>query len=168
MPDDRLPTVLLGALVGVLVGALLVAGAGAWILPTDRVASPSSSMATATGCRPNPTAGGWVGHVVVGDHAVVVFNDTLVHDAPALDVRATLSDAGNGRYVYAITTSPATDGKEGQPPGDCRPRTTVDASVTLPSWFDALTITVDGRPVASVSSTDATPSFRAVEGSPIG
>jgi len=170
MPDERLPTFLIGALVGVLLGAVLVAGAGAWLFPTENVASPSGSMTTATGCRANASESGWVGHVVVGDHAVVVFNYTLVHDATDLDVRSSVPErVAEGRYVYAITTSPVTDGRKGAPPAGCQPRTTIDAAVTLPRDFGTLSMTLDGRTVVTVRSEPATgPAFRVVNGSSVG
>ena len=163
MPDERSPTFLLGLLVGVLVGGLLVAGAGAWLVPVERTASPAASMTTATGCTPDPTEGGWVGKVTTGDDAVVVFNYTLVHDDAEIEVSGDLQNPAEGRHVFAITTAPVTDGQKGTPPADCHPRTTIQAAVTLPPEFDALEITIDGDLVATVESApDAGPSFRPV------
>jgi len=164
MPDERLPTFLLGALVGVLVGGLVVAGAGAWLVPTERTASPAASMTTATGCASDPATGGWVGQVTTAEDAVVVFNYTLVHDAAEIDVRGDLQNPAEGRHVFAITTAPVTDGEKGSPPDDCQPRTTIQAGVTLPRESGTLAIAIDGDVVATVESDPgAGPSFRPVD-----
>ena len=161
MGNDRLSAVLLGVAVGLLVGAAVVAVAAGWFIPAERTQSPTGSMTTATGCRPNPTAGGWVGYVPVGDRAVVVFNYTLVHDVPEIEVRADLANPAGGRHVYAIETTPVTDGRKGPPPEDCQPRTTLEAAVTLPRAFGTLEVTLDGRTVATVASGEG-PDFRPV------
>ena len=167
MADDRRRTLLVGALVGAVVGLVVggavVAGAGAWLLPGDRSVSPTASMTTATGCVADPTEGGWVGRVTVEERVVVVFNYTLVHDAAELDVRGDLESPTDRRHEFAITTAPVTDGGKGTPPSDCRPRTEIEASVSLPREFGTLTVTVDGRPIARVTSgPSAGPSFRRI------
>ena len=163
MPDERSSTFLLGLLVGVLVGGLLVAGAGAWLVPAEQTASPAASMTTATGCVADPAEGGWIGQVTTGDDAVVVFNYTLVHDDAEIEVSGDLQNPAEGRHVFAITTAPVADSQKGTPPADCQPRTTIQAAVTLPSEFGALEIVIDGDVVATVESTpDAGPSFRPV------
>jgi len=166
MADDQWSPFLLGVVVGVLLGAVLAGAAGAWFLPADRSVDASSSMQTATGCSASPRAGGWVGVVPATDEAIVVFNYTVVHDAPAIDVHSELSEPVDGEYVFAISTTPAPDSGKGEPPEDCQPRTTLDAGVTLPRGFDALEVVLDGRSVTTVESGDA--SFRAVNGSAVG
>ena len=154
---------LVGAVVGLVVGGAAVAGAGAWFLPADRGVSPTASMTTATGCVADATEGGWVGRVTVDERVVVVFNYTLVHDAAELEVRGDLQNPTDRRHEFVITTAPVTDGEKGTPPSDCRPRTEVEASVTLPREFGTLTVTIDGRPVARVASgPSAGPSFRRI------
>ena len=167
MADDRRRTLLVGVLVGAVVGLVIggaaVAGAGAWLLPADRTASPAASMTTATGCVADPTEGGWVGRVTVDERVVVVFNYTLAHDATELEVRGDLQSSTDRRHEFALSTAPVTDGEKGTPPSDCRPRTEVEASVTLPREFGTLTVTVDGRPAARVTSgPSAGPAFRPI------
>ena len=164
MPDERLPTFLLGVLVGVLVGGLVVAAASAWLVPAERTTSPAASTSTATGCVADPTEGGWVGRVTTGDDAVVAFDYTLVHDEPEIDVSGDLQNPAEGRHVFAITTAPVTDSRKGTPPADCQPRTTIQVAVTLPREFGALDFAIDGDVVATVESApDAGPSFRPVD-----
>lgn len=164
LPDDRFHAFLLGALVGVLVGGLVVAAAAGWLLPAERTTSPTASMTTATGCHEDPTEGGWIGNVPVEDRAVVVFNYTLLHDVVDLDVRGDLRNPADGEYVYAISTAPATDSRKGEPSSDCQPRTRIEASVGLPREFDAFSVTIDGRTVATVEGGSG-PAFRPLNGS---
>lgn len=161
MGHDRVPEVLLGVVAGFLLCAVLLAATGVVAPPTQRISSPSHSMATATGCDQAPTEGGWVGSVPLTDHAVVAFNYTVVHDTAGLDVRADLDEPRPNAFVLAVTTERIEDGAKGSPPEGCQPSTTIDATVALPRGFESLAIVVDGRTVTTVESTgDRTPSFR--------
>lgn len=166
LPEERFHAFLLGAAVGVLVGGLVVAVAAGWLVPADRTTSPTASMTTATGCHEDPSEDGWVGHVPVEDRAIVVFNYTLLHDAADVEVQGDLQNPAEGEYVYAITTAPATDSPKGSPPEECQPRTLIEVGVSLPREFGTLSITVDGRTLATVESgPGASPAFRPIDGS---
>lgn len=139
-----------GFLAGVLVGGT-VAVAAVGLVPADRVASPSLSYTTATGCVDDaPPSSGWVGTVPVDDVVAVPFNATLVHDEPAILVNGTL-DGDGGRYVLTFTVAPDTEASErkGDPPADCQPRTVVEGAASLPADYERLTVVVDGTTVAT-------------------
>ena len=85
----------------------------------------------------------------------------MAHPAPNRTVRPELREAGDGVFVYALapveTSEDPTDGT------DCRPYSTVDASLALPRNYAELRVTYDGERVATVGNPgDSTAALRRV------
>ncbi|GAB7095652.1 hypothetical protein JCM30237_28060 [Halolamina litorea] len=166
--DERLRSFLLvgiglvvGLAVGVLLGVLLgtlTAGAGS---PVGGTTVPSHGVSTVTGCAGDePRA--WVATTPDSDHrSVYLANYSFTHDSPGVDVRSTLREGDDGAWTLALATTPSETDRE--VPADCRPRTTVDATVALPTGADSLTITLDGEPLATVEVATNRPRFRYLE-----
>ena len=149
---------LLGLLLGALLGVLL---AGVFATPITGTSVPSHGFSTATGCAGDePPA--WVGTTPEADHqSVYLGNYSFTHDSPGVDVRSSLTEGGDGAWTLALATTPAETDRD--VPDDCRPRTTVDASVALPTDADSLTITLDGERIAVVETATNEPRFRYLE-----
>lgn len=155
--------VIVGTLVAGVVIGLVVGSAGSSLFGTPADASdasiPSESLVTATGtnCSATVDAGGWVGQQPIHDVMAVSFNYTIVHDATAIDVNASLEPSANGDYFLRIETSPDRDAsaKKGSAPEGCQPRTTIDASVTVPRDYDTITVVIDGEQVTTIENTDS-------------
>ncbi|WP_231184458.1 hypothetical protein [Haladaptatus sp. DYF46] len=126
---------------------------------TDGVGLPSESLVTATGtgCSAAVDTGGWVGQQPVHDVMAVSFNDTFAHETTAINVNASLEPSANGDYFLRIETSPdrAASAKKGPAPEDCLPRTTIDASMTVPRDYDTITVVADGERVTTIENTDS-------------
>jgi hypothetical protein len=148
---------LLGLLLGALLGVLL---AGTFATPISGTSVPSHGFSTATGCAGDePPA--WVGTTPDGDHrSVYLGNYSFTHDSPGVDVRSTLTEGADGAWTLALATTPAETDRD--VPDDCQPRTTVDASVALPTDADSLTITLDGERIAAVDVSVDEPQFRSL------
>ena len=158
--DDSRQFLLLGLVVGVLVGA----AAGFYLAPTERVASPSYGMSTGTGCATDPATGGWVGQIPAGETRTIAFNLTFTHDAADVDVRGNLTESGPGTYRFAVLVTPG-DGEKGEPPEGCTPRTTLDASISLPSDYRTLTFVLGDDVVTRVENPEHSfATFRTLSG----
>ncbi|WP_423745834.1 hypothetical protein V5735_07740 (plasmid) [Haladaptatus sp. SPP-AMP-3] len=148
-------TLTLGLVVGLVLGS---AGSSLFSFPANArngVEIPSESLVTATGtgCSATVDTGGWVGQQPIHDVVAVSFNDTIAHEATAIDVNATLDSGADGDYFLRIDTSPdhAASAKKGSP-DDCQPRTTIDAAVTVPRDYDTITVVIDGETVTTVEN----------------
>ncbi|MFB6093080.1 MAG: hypothetical protein ABEK02_08730 [Haloquadratum sp.] len=148
-------TVLAALLLGVLVGGAAVQVA----TPPDTGTSvPSHGLSTATGCADADDPRGWVGTVPTPDHrAVYLMNYSYRHRDATVDLRSDLTQPEPGRWVLAIRTEP--DPSDKTLPAECRPRTTIDASVALPTTAASLGITIDGETVAVIDTTAPEPRF---------
>lgn len=158
--DDTRQVFVLGAVLGLLVGGAV----GYALVPTERVSSPSYGMSTATGCATDPETGGWIGRVPASETETIVLNLTFTHDVADVDVRGNLSESAPGRYRFAVLVTPGEGGK-GEPPEDCTPRTTLDASVSLPNDYRSLAVLFDGTVVTEVGNRERSfATFRTLPG----
>lgn len=151
-----LGTLVVGVVIGLVIGSagpslFGLAGAGA-STPTE-----SLSFSSGTGCGPAPQSTGWVGQQPIHDVMAVSFNYTVAHETTAVDVNASLDPSANGDYFLRIETSPdrAASAKKGPAPEGCQPRTTIDASMTVPRDYDTITVVVDGERVTTIENTDS-------------
>lgn len=158
--DDTIQVFALGAVLGLLVGAAV----GFALVPTERVASPSSATSAGTGCVPDPATGGWVGQVPAGETWTVALNLTFTHDVADVDVRGNLTQSAPGAYRFAVLVTAGT-GPKGEPPADCRPRTVLDATISLPGDYRTLAILLGDTVVARVEKPEGSFStFRSLSG----
>lgn len=149
-----------GVVIGLVVGGIL----GGAAVPTDRVSSPSLVTAAGTGCVDDPDTGGWIGQVPGGERRTVVLNLTFTHDVADVDVRGNLTERGADGYHLAVLVTPGDGGKEA-PPGDCQPRTTLDATVSLPAEAGSLTVVLDETMVTRVDPPEGSfATFRTLSG----
>lgn len=153
--DSRIAALLAGLVVGALVGGLGVAT----VQPAaSGVSVPSMTTTAATGCLGDePPA--WVGQTAAdaGDYRIVhLQNYSFSHDTPDAGIRGDVTEASDGRWELALTTE---GGATKAPDDDCQPRTTVSASVALPSDFETLRVTVDGEEVAVIEHSGNGPAF---------
>ncbi|WP_276260182.1 hypothetical protein [Haloglomus litoreum] len=156
--DSRIAVLLVGLVVGALAGGLAVG----LVQPTQSgVSVPSMTTTAATGCLAGDEPRAWVGQAGGGAgeyRAVYLENYSFSHDDPNLAVRGDITEAGDGRWELALTTESETPTKA--PAEDCQPRTTVSASVALPSEFETLRVTLDGEVIAVIEHSGNSPAFR--------
>jgi hypothetical protein len=147
--DSRLSTFAGGLLVGALATALVL---GTLVVPTAGVSVPSHSTSAGTGCLTGEEPRAWVGQAPSLDHvSVYLGNYSFTHDASSVRIETNLTAVGSGDWRFTMTTVPD-DGKPASE--DCRPRTTFDAAMALPSDFRTLTVVHDGERVASVENRE--------------
>jgi hypothetical protein len=156
--DSRIPVLLAGLVVGALVGGFAV---GQVQPASSGVSVPSMTTTAATGCLGGDEPRAWVGQTSGGAdeyRAVYLQNYSFSHETPDAGVRGDLTEAGDGRWELALRLDPETPTKP--PAEDCQPRTTVSASVALPSQFETLRVTVDGDEVTAIENSGNRPAFR--------
>ncbi|MFC6938778.1 hypothetical protein ACFQE8_02230 [Salinirubellus sp. GCM10025818] len=159
-PDtSRLLSIGMAFLAGVLAGAvLLTAAPGLAGGPAEMAPDPDNPPTSTTSAGPscydgqvNPNAG-WVHEVAVGNSYAVTLNATVVHDAGTeLDAHV-VPRSGNG-YELALRTVEHTPERT----LDCeRVRTRFTMGVSLPTSYERLVVTMDGRELVSATREDTT------------
>lgn len=149
---------LAGVAVGGVAAVALTPADGGTVDP----ANPRYSISTGTGCIEQADDWAFTAPVGSSDDADRVFlvNASVAH-APDRDLDARLEYAGEGRYLFVLTTS-AADAKSGTP--DCSEGTygsTVELAATLPGDFESVTVVYDGTRVGVVeNSDDRSPVYR--------
>lgn len=145
------------ALIAFVVGLALGGGLVATVTPTDSGAidpeRPPHTIASGTGCVGDP--GGWAGVTAAERGRTVAVNLTVAH-APEEATETRFTHAGDGRYLFALTTTD--DGKAGSP--DCRTGTTTELVATLPNDFESVTVVRDGETLATVENPEDGLAFR--------
>ncbi|WP_458207867.1 hypothetical protein [Haladaptatus sp. NG-SE-30] len=158
--DSRTWSLVSGIIIGLVLGVVVMQFVTP---PLSGTSVPSHGLSTATGCVDEDDPRAWIGQVPNGDHrSVYLMNYSFVHDEPDIEVRADLNESAPGEWVLAVTTSPGNSEK--QPSDDCQPRTTMDASVALPTSAETLTVTIDGKQVAIIETQAHSPRFRHLDG----
>jgi hypothetical protein len=146
-------------LAGVLAGAvLLTAVPGLAGGPVDTAPDPDDPPMATTSAGPscfdgevNPNAG-WVHEVAVGSSYAVTLNATVVHD-PGTEVRASVERRGENAYELALRTVAVTPERT----LDCdRVRTRFTVGVSLPTSYERLVVTANGRELLGVAREDTT------------
>lgn len=159
-PDtSRLLSIAMAFLAGVLAGAvLLTAVPGLADSPVETTPDPDDpSMSTSSGgpgCyegEANPNAG-WVHEVATGTAYAVTLNATVVHDA-GTELRASVERRSGNEYELALRTVSVTSERS----LDCeRVRTTFEMGVSLPTSYERVVVTTNGRELVSAGRTDTT------------
>ena len=93
---------------------------------------------------------------------VYLQNYTYRHDAADVEIRGELTEAGSNAWTFAIAVTPGDDGKGAA--DDCQPRSTIAASIALPTAAESLRITLDGEVVAVIDLPANAPRFRYLQG----
>lgn len=144
-------------LAGMLAGAVLVIAVPGLVGgPVETGPDPEEPPFTTSSGGPScfdgeitPNAG-WVHEVAVGDSYAVTLNATVVHDA-GTDVRATVIPRSNDGYELALRTVSVTPDRS----VDCdRVRTTVGMSASLPTSYQRLIVTMNGRELVRATRDD--------------
>ncbi len=154
--DQRLPVFLLG-----LVAGAVIAGGVFYLTatPDTGVSVPSMSSNTATGCADSNDSQPWVGQTAALEYRHIEFqNYSFTHNETNIEVQSTLSEQSDGQWQLAFTTQPDSPSKNTD--SDCSSRTTLSASVALPSDFDRLAIQLDGETLTVVQNSQDRPQFR--------
>ena len=159
-PDtSRLLSIAMAFLGGALAGAVvLTAAPGLLGGPVEMAPDPDDPPTSVTSAGPschdgdvNPNAG-WVHEVATGNSYTVTLNATVVHDA-GTDVRASVEPRGGNGYELALRTVAATPERA----LDCeRVRTRLEVGVSLPTSYQRLAVTLDGRELVSAAREDTT------------
>lgn len=145
---------LLGAVVGPAIGPLVPGDAGA-----DRGPAPESppyslsyggSQCLADAVRPN---GGWVHEMAAGYSYAITVNATIPHGRGET-VAANVSRTAPGAYEIALGADDGGANASKTPSAGCRVGTTVDLAASLPTEYDRVDVTVDGRTVLTVENED--------------
>lgn len=145
-----------------VIGIAIGAGGTMLLTPSETTTPPTYATSTATGCSTEPLPSGWLGQIGVDESRVVILNVTIGHDSPGIDLTHSLTEVSDGTFRFAITSTPTTE--KGEPPAGCHPRTTLEASISLPADYEILEITFDGDPFATVENDEESfPSFRVVQ-----
>ena len=146
-------------LAGVLAGAVLVTAVpGLLGGPAETGPDPRNPPYTTTSGGPtcfdgdvNPNTG-WVHEVAVGDSYAVTLNATVVHDAGTA-VRGEVVPRGENGYELALRTESVTPDRS----FDCeRVRTTFTMAASLPTSYERLVVTVNGRELVGATRDDTT------------
>lgn len=154
--DSRTLPLFSGLVIGLVLGIMLMQVASP---PLTGTSVPSYGLTTATGCAEPDDPRAWVGQVPDADYrAVYLMNYSFIHDEAAVELRAELTEPEPDAWVLAVTTTPTDTDKA--VPEDCQPRTSLDASVALPTSAESLQITLDSEPVVTVETTANAPRFR--------
>lgn len=151
--------------VAFLVGALVGAGAVAFVTPADRTVSPTSSYTAATGClAPDERApASWIVRVPGGDQTTFAFNRTFTHEPASVRLNASVESPSEGDYVYRLAVEPDPDADQKTVPDDCTPRTTLDAVVSVPSDYRTFSVVFDGRELVTIENDGSGPLYRTLE-----
>ncbi|MEF8790030.1 MAG: hypothetical protein V5A61_07885 [Haloarculaceae archaeon] len=159
-PDtSRLLSIAMAFLAGVLAGGVLVTAVpglagGPVEMPPDPDNPPTSTASAGPGCYDGtvtPNAG-WVHEVATGNAYAVTLNATVVHDA-GTEVRADVSRRSGNEYELALRTVSVTPERA----LDCeRVRTRFEMAVSLPTTYEGVVVTVDGRELVDARRTDTT------------
>ena len=159
-PDtSRLLSITMAFLAGALASAVvLTAAPGLLGGPVEMAPDPENPPTSVTSAGPscydgevNPNAG-WVHEVASGKSYPVTLNATVVHD-PGTEVRATVVPRSGNGYELALRTVEYTPERA----LDCeRVSTRIEMGVSLPTSYERLVVTVDGRELASARRTDTT------------
>lgn len=148
--DSRLAFLAVGLVVGGLLGGAFVQVSQP---PRTGVSVPSMTTSASTGCATGAEPRAWVGMTGTLDHRIVEFqNLSFTHDDPTLGVRGNLTEPSPGEFVLALRTVSETPTKA--PSDDCQPRTTVSASVALPTDFRTLDVRLGDEHITTVENAD--------------
>lgn len=156
---SRVLSIALAFLAGVLAGAVLLSAvpglAGGPVETGPDPGNPPTSTASAgPSCydgTANPNAG-WVHEVGAGNAYVVTLNATVVHDS-GTEIRADVNPRNGNEYELALRTVAVTPERA----LDCeRVRTTFAMGVSLPTDYERLVVTLDGRELVDARRTDTT------------
>ena len=156
---SRLLSIAMAVLAGVLAGAvLLTAVPGLAGGPVDTAPDPENPPTSTYSGGPscydgevNPNAG-WVHEVAAGSSYAVTLNATVVHD-PGTEVRASVERRGENAYELALRTVAVTPERA----LDCElVRTTFGMGVSLPTGYERLVVTANGRELLGVAREDTT------------
>lgn len=156
---SRLLSIAMAFIAGVLAGAvLLTAVPGFTGGPVDMGPDPDDPPTSVSMGGPscydgevNPNSG-WVHEVAVGTSYAVTLNATVVHDA-GTEVETTVHRRGESEYEIALRTVERTPERA---QGCERVRTTLGMGVSLPTSYERLVVTVDGRELVNARRTDTT------------
>jgi hypothetical protein len=155
----RLLSVGMAFLAGVLAGAVLVTAVPGLVgAPVETGPDPENPPFTTSSGGPScfddevaPNAG-WVHEVAVGDSYAVTLNATVVHDA-GTEVQATVIPRSNNEYELALRTVSVTPERS----FDCdRVRTTFAMAASLPTSYQQLVVTMNGRELVRATRDDTT------------
>ena len=159
-PDaSRVLSIAMAFLAGVLAGAvLLTAVSGLAGGPVERGPDPDNPPMYTASAGPscfdggvNPNAG-WVHEVAAGTSYSVTLNATVVHDA-GTEVRASVERRAGEGYELALRTVAVTPERT----LDCeRVRTRFEMGTSLPTSYERLVVTLDGRELVNAERTDTT------------
>lgn len=151
----RVLSISVGVVIGVVLGVVLMQ---VMTPPFTGTTVPSHGLSTVTGCEEANQPRPWVGQVSQTDYqAVYLMNYSFIHDDPDVEVRAQLTESEPGAWILAVSTTPIDSDKD--VPGDCQPRTRLDASVALPLDAESMQVLLDGEPVVSIRTTANSPRF---------
>lgn len=141
-------------------GVFLGGGTGPNTVAVDP-ANPPMSVSTAQGCADQHTrnASGWLAETTTSDGISLTFNQTYAGDSGAT-VRLKSSPATQ-TYILVVTTGEKADSgknteKQGGPPTDCTPATSVQSAVTLPQNYSTFTVVHNGETVVEAHNTHET------------
>jgi hypothetical protein len=156
---SRVLSIAMAFLAGILAGAVLLtavpglAGGPVEMAP-DPDTPPTSVWMAGPSCddgEVNPNAG-WLHEVATGNAYTVTLNATVVHDA-GTEVEASVNRRSGNEYELAIRTVERTPERA----QDCEQvRTTLGMGVSLPTSYERVVLTVDGRELLRASRTDTT------------
>lgn len=155
----RLLSVGMAFLAGVLAGAvLMIAVPGLAGGPAETGPDPENLPFTTSSAGPgcfdggvNPNAG-WVHEVAVGDSYAVTLNATIVHDA-GTEISADVVPRSDNGYELSLKTVPGTP--EWAEPCE-RVRTKFALAASLPTSYQELVVTVNGRELLRATRDDTT------------
>ena len=158
-PDtSRVLSIAMAFLAGVLAGAVLltaVSGLGGPVQagpdPDDPPTSVSLAGPSCFDGEVNPNAG-WLHEVATGNAYAVTLNATVVHGA-GTEVEASVNRRSGNEYELALRTVERTPER----PLDCeRVRTRLEMAVSLPTSYERIVVTMDGRELVNARRTDTT------------
>lgn len=146
---------LAGILAGVVI-ATAVPGFGGG--PVDTSPDPENPPFTTSSGGPScfdgevSSAGGWVHEVAAGDAYAVTLNATVLHE-PGTEVRGTVTPRSGDEYELALRTVSTTPERS----FECdRVRTTFAMGVSLPTSYQRLRVTMNGRELLRTTRDDTT------------
>ncbi|MFA9516908.1 hypothetical protein ACERIT_06780 [Halopenitus sp. H-Gu1] len=162
MPSNRtIGIVGLAFLIGLVVGGVGVSA----VLPVDSGSvdpdRPPYSISSGTGCIEQSDDWAFTAPVDPGESSDRTFlvRASIEHDQ-SRELDARLEHAGEGRYLFVLTTGQAE--KSGTPEcSDGVYGSTVDLAATLPGDFESVTVVFDGEQVATIENPgDRSPTYQ--------